>query len=189
MKLTPLAISGCYEVGFPKYVDQRGHFVKTFQYSAFAGLSLETDFAETFYTVSGANVIRGMHFQIPPADHAKMVYCVSGAVMDVALDLRGGSPSYGRHAVVELDAERCNGVYLCRGIAHGFAVRQAPAVLLYYVTAEHEPELDCGIRWDSCGVRWPVASPLISARDERLPRLQDYETPFTDEAMAAPVCK
>jgi dTDP-4-dehydrorhamnose 3,5-epimerase len=189
MKLTPLAIPGCYEVRFPMHVDQRGHFVKTFQYSAFAGLSLETDFAETFYTVSGSNVIRGMHFQIPPADHAKMVYCVSGAVMDVALDIRGGAPSYGRHAVVELDAEQCNGVYLSRGIAHGFAVRRAPAVLLYYVTAEHVPALDCGIRWDSFGVQWPFTSPLVSARDEKLPRLQEYETPFTDEAMAVPAWK
>jgi dTDP-4-dehydrorhamnose 3,5-epimerase len=178
MDLVETEISGCYEIGFPAHADARGHLVKTFQYSVFSGWSLRTAFTETFYTVSGQNVIRGMHFQAPPADHANLIYCVSGAVMDVALDIRRGSPSYGRHIAVELDAERCSGIYLDRGVAHGFAVRKAPAVLVYHVTAEHSPMFDWGIRWDSFGLAWPVTSPVISARDEKFPRFEDFETPF-----------
>jgi dTDP-4-dehydrorhamnose 3,5-epimerase len=178
MELLGTGIPGCYEIGFPVHADARGYFVKTFQHSVFSGSPLLTGFTETFYTVSGRDVIRGMHFQVPPADHAKFVYCVSGAVMDVALDVRLGSPSYGRHVVVELDADRHNGAYLDAGVAHGFCVRKAPAVLLYHMTAEYAPAFDRGIRWNSFGVAWPVASPVISARDENLPLLQDFETPF-----------
>lgn len=158
--------------------DNRGLFVKTFVTSAFAAHGLETNFCETFYTISNDRVLRGMHFQVPPHDHAKLVYCVSGRVLDVALDMRVGSPSYGQHEALELDSSLCNAVYLPSGIAHGFAVLDAPAVMAYHVTSEHFNSADAGVRWDSFGATWPSCLPLLSTRDIGLPDFQQFASPF-----------
>ncbi len=139
---------------------------------------MATDFAENFFTISGEKVLRGMHFQMPPADHAKLVYCVAGAVMDVGLDLRVGSPTFGEHFVIELSAERNNAVYMPEGVAHGFYVREGPAVMIYNVGSEHSPTLDAGILWQSFGACWPEDAPVISARDSRLPALSEFQSPF-----------
>ena len=171
-------IPGCYEVNFAAQEDPRGMFVKVFDHSIFCQKRLEARFMETFYTVSGSNVLRGMHLQLPPADHAKLVYCVTGKVMDVVLDVRKGSPTYGAHAMIELDASLYNGVYLSRGLAHGFSVLRAPAVMVYHVTSAHAAHLDVGVAWDSFGARWPIESPLISPRDATLPPLDEFNSPF-----------
>jgi len=176
--LSECEIPGCYEIQLPVCSDARGSFVKTIASSQFAERELETGFVETFYTVSGENVLRGMHLQLPPADHAKFVYCVAGGVMDICLDVRRGSPAFGRHIVIELAAERNNAIYLPRGVAHGFYVRQAPALMVYHVTSEHEPRLDTGIAWNSFGAKWPTGSPLLSPRDAGLTRFQDFASPF-----------
>lgn len=178
IKLCETRIPGCYEVHFPVHLDHRGLFAKSYHHSTFATEGLESGFVETFYTVSGENVLRGMHIQLPPADHSKLVYCVVGSVMDVILDVRRGSATFGCYAIIELGAERHNGVYLPRGIAHGFYVRQAPAVMVYHVTSEHVPHLDAGITWDSFGAPWPVRSPLVSERDASLPPFCDFDSPF-----------
>jgi dTDP-4-dehydrorhamnose 3,5-epimerase len=172
-------IPGCYEVQLPVHADARGSFVKTIASSQFAEYELESGFVETFYTVSGANVLRGMHLQLPPADHVKFVYCVVGGVTDVCLDLRRGSPAYGRHIMIELAAEKNNAIYLPRGVAHGFYVRQAPAIMVYHVTSEHEPRLDAGIAWNSFGAQWPTDSPVLSPRDAALTSFEDFESPFS----------
>jgi dTDP-4-dehydrorhamnose 3,5-epimerase len=122
-----------------------------------------------------------MHFQIPPADHAKLVYCMSGAIHDVALDLRVGSPTYGEHEAYDLSAEYNNAVYLPSGMAHGFFVRSAPALVVYEVTSEHSPSHDTGILWNSFGASWPQSAPIISARDEGLTPLAQFESPFRFE--------
>ena len=182
MNLSQLKIPGCYEIQLPVYSDVRGMLVKSFSRNQFAAHNLEFGFVETFYTVSGENVLRGMHLQVPPADHAKVVYCVAGSVMDVCLDVRHGSPSFGQHVCIELSASRNNALYLSRGIAHGFYVRLAPAIMVYHVTAEHTPQFDTGIAWDSFGAEWPTHSPLLSPRDASLPALRDFESPFVFSA-------
>ena len=155
--------------------------MKSFKESDFTKLGLECDFKESFYTESTANVLRGMHFQLPPADHAKLVYCIHGSILDVALDIRVGSPTYGEHELFELRAEWNNAVYLPRGIAHGFYVREAPSLVVYQVTSEHDSSCDTGIRWDSFGAEWPLSSPLISPRDEALTPWQEFDSPFRYE--------
>lgn len=175
---TECRLPGCFLVEFPNFRDHRGLFVKSFQRSAFEERGLECNFTESFYTESGENVLRGMHFQVPPADHAKLVYCMSGSIWDVALDLRIGSPTFGEHEGYDLSAEYNNAVYLPRGIAHGFFVRSAPAVVVYHVTSEHTPEHDKGIRWDSFGAKWPQSAPVISLRDESLIPFAQFESPF-----------
>ena len=176
VRLHTTAIPGCFEALFPVHEDERGAFVKPHMRSSFKAAGLETDFAECFHTVSRARVLRGMHMQLPPADHAKLIYCVAGAVMDVALDVRRGSPMYGAHVAIDL---RCGkGVYLPRGVAHGFYVLEPPAIRVYHVTSEYAPSLDVGVRWDSFGAAWPDRSPVLSARDAALPGLRDFVSPF-----------
>ena len=178
IRFTECRLPGCYLLEFPSYRDYRGRFVKSFQSSAFEQRGLECDFKETFYTESEENVLRGMHFQVPPADHAKLVYCISGGICDMALDLRVGSHTYGEHESYELSAEYNNAVYLPRGMAHGFLVRSAPSVVVYQVTSEHSPAHDTGIRWNSFGGTWPQSAPVVSVRDEGLIPFEQFESPF-----------
>ncbi len=178
IRLSEGKIPGCFNVQFPAFRDTRGLFVKTFQRSLFEQHGLETDFQELFYTTSGRNVLRGMHFQVPPADHAKLVYCTSGSICDIALDLRVGSPTYGQYEVYELTADANNAVYLPTGIAHGFYVRKGPATVVYHVTTEHDPVHDQGLLWNSFDAPWPVSNPTISARDASQIPFADFVSPF-----------
>ncbi len=178
IQFTECRLPGCFLVDFPNFRDHRGLFVKTFQRTAFSERGLESDFTESFYTESGENVLRGMHFQAPPADHAKLVYCVSGSIYDVALDLRVGSPTFGEHEAYSLSAEHNNAAYLPRGIAHGFLVLSAPAVVMYHVTSQHSPAHDQGIRWDSFGASWLQSAPVVSQRDEALTPFAQFQSPF-----------
>ncbi len=178
IQFTETKLSGCFVVQFPAFPDDRGHFVKVIQRSAFEAQGLEADFAEVFYTTSHQDVLRGMHFQVPPSDHAKLVYCTSGSIYDVALDLRVGSPSFGQHEVYELSERFNNAVYLPRGIAHGFYVREAPSVVVYHVTSEHNSAHDQGILWSSFGAPWPVSDPILSDRDASFPAFALYASPF-----------
>jgi len=173
-----ISIPDCLEAQFGVQQDQRGSFIKTVHAATFCQRGLPWEFAETFYTISGKNVLRGMHLQLPPADQWKLAYCMSGAVMDVLLDLRRGSPAFGQFTVIELSAECRNGVYIPPGVAHGFLVREAPAVMVYHVTKQHCAAADAGVRWDSFQAPWPVDSPVLSARDAALPALRDFQTPF-----------
>lgn len=174
-------LAGCYVVQFPAFHDSRGFFVKAIQKSAFEAQGLEADFAEVFYTTSYKDVLRGMHFQVPPSDHAKLLYCTSGSIYDVALDLRVGSPTHGQHEVYELSERFNNAVYLPRGIAHGFYVREAPSVVVYHVSTEHNPAHDEGILWSSFGAPWPMTDPILSDRDAAFPSFADYRSPFVYE--------
>ena len=185
MLLRELRLPGTFEIQMPCVADNRGSFTKTFNLSSFAAHGLQTSFFETFYTVSNAKVLRGMHFQVPPHDHAKLVYCISGRVLDVALDLRVGSPSYGQHETLELDASLCNAAYLPAGIAHGFAVLDAPAVMAYHVSSEHSRSADAGVHWNSFGAKWPPYLPVLSARDTALPDFQKFASPFRFEQRLA----
>ena len=185
IQFTESKLCGCYIVQFPVFHDDRGHFVKTIQSSVFEEHGLEGEFRECFYTTSYRNVLRGMHFQTPPSDHAKLLYCTEGSIYDVALDLRIGSPTYGMHEVYELSTLASNAVYLPRGIAHGFCVREAPAVMVYHVTSEHDRRRDAGIHWNSFGAAWPIDSPVVSVRDNGFVAFEDFKSPFVYGAAGA----
>ena len=155
-----------------RHADQRGHFVKTFHASAFRELGLDTDFREQYYSVSHRGVLRGMHFQSPPMDHAKLVYCADGSIFDAVVDLRSDE-RFGRHEEFQLSSENAHILYLPAGVAHGFCVISETAVTVYNVTKEYSPDNDSGVRWDSCGIAWPVENPCISERDRRLPAISE----------------
>lgn len=178
MRIQQTGIPGCAEM-FPGVLkDERGHFVKTFHRDVFIEKGLTTQFAEEYYTYSYQGVLRGLHFQVPPMDHVKLVYCITGKVLDAVVDLRIGSPAYGQFVTFELSAEKANMIYLPAGVAHGFYVVSASAVLLYKVTTVYSPAHDSGILWNSAGIPWPDANPIISKRDSGFTRLEDFKSPF-----------
>lgn len=181
-ELVATAIPGCLEVRPRLLADERGHFVKVFHRDIFAAAGLASHFAEEYYSVSRRGVVRGLHFQRPPMDHAKLVYCVAGRIQDAVVDLRAGSPTLGRHALVELSAEAGNMLYIPSGLAHGFCVLSESATLVYKVTSVYSPEHDAGILWDSVGIPWAEREPILSARDRGHPALADFASPFVYEA-------
>ena len=172
-------LAGAYIIDLERREDSRGFFARAFCQKEFEAHGLKPIIAQANLAHNiKKGTLRGMHFQLPPADHAKLVYCISGAIFDMALDLRVGSPTYGEHEAYELSAEYNNAAYLPRGIAHGFFVRSAPAVVVYQVTSEHSPTHDTGIRWDSFSAKWPQSAPVVSRRDEGLTPFQQFNSPF-----------
>lgn len=127
MNLLETPLPGCYKLELDVHCDSRGKFVKTWKRSFYSTGLPGVAFVETFYTVSGENVLRGMHLQLPPAEYSKLVYCAAGSVIDVALDLRRGSPAFGSHLAIELSGECGHGLFLPPGIAHGFYVQRQPS--------------------------------------------------------------
>lgn len=174
-------IPGCNEIQPRIFEDARGRFVKVFNHDEFAKLNLETDFSEEYYSHSIRGVIRGMHFQAPPSEHVKVVYCVQGEVQDVVLDLRIGSPSYGQAVGITLSAQQGNLIYIPKGIAHGFCTTSETATLVYMVSTVYDPQNDVGILWNSFGHKWPATQPVLSQRDSSFLPLKKFESPFVYE--------
>jgi len=172
----------CFEIKPRVFEDARGRFVKLFNREVFAAHGLPTDFAEWCYSASAPRVLRGLHFQTPPFDQAKLVFCLKGRVIDVVVDLRRGSPSYGQHGLFELDAGRATGLLVPRGFAHGFYVPDEYSLFAYQIETVFSAPHDSGIRWDSAGVPWPDAEPLLSDRDKKLVALKDFISPFVYQA-------
>ena len=165
----PTPIAGCFEIQPVVRYDERGHFVKTFYASEFSALNLEYDFIEEYYSSSHKGVIRGMHFQLPPHDHAKLVYCVSGSVLDVVLDLRSDSPTFGQYYSTEINSKNAKMLYVPKGLAHGFSSLEPESIMMYKVTSIYAPQHDTGIHWASFGFDWGIQNPVVSQRDQLLP--------------------
>ncbi|MFZ3171874.1 MAG: dTDP-4-dehydrorhamnose 3,5-epimerase [Carboxydocellales bacterium] len=171
-------IPGCYEINPVVFQDERGVFVKTFHQDIYSNYKLETHFAEEYYSFSHHGVLRGLHFQIPPKDHTKLVYCVTGEVMDVVVDLRIGSPTFGEFEIFRISANKGNMLYIPSGLAHGFYVESENAILIYKVTTVYSQEHDTGIHWSSIGIPWPNKDPIISKRDNEFLALANFASPF-----------
>lgn len=177
-KVRETEMPGCLEICAPVISDIRGIFVKTFHHDEFIRHHLVTRFTEEYYTRSHRRVLRGLHFQIPPMDHTKLVYCADGAVMDVVVDLRVGSPSYGKHEIFHLCPGNGNMIYIPPGFAHGFYVTGDSALMVYKVTTVYSPEHDRGILWNSLGIPWPDDTPCLSERDTGFPPIEGFSSPF-----------
>jgi dTDP-4-dehydrorhamnose 3,5-epimerase len=175
-------LKGLYEVQAQMVFDERGCFSKLFREDAFKEIGLPTHFAETYSVRSQKNVLRGLHFQTPPHGQGKLVYCTNGKIFDVGVDIRKGSPTFGQHFAVELDAEKGNGLYLPIGFAHGYLTLTDGALVTYAATEIFYPENDGGVRWDSAGIDWPIERPLLSEKDQAAPTLADFDSPFIYEA-------
>lgn len=180
-ELKPSKLAGCFELQPKVFDDVRGRFVKVFHEQAFAAQGLETNFAEEYYSLSHRDVVRGLHFQLPPMDHVKMVYCVQGEVLDAVVDLRVGSPTYGQHALFELNATKANSIYIPKGMAHGFCARSNQAIMIYKVSTIYSPAHDAGVLWNSVGIQWPTNEAILSVRDNGFPSFDDFVSPFSYE--------
>ena len=172
---------GCMEVHAPVFGDHRGVFAKLYQEAIFREAGMETTFPEWACSRSTKGVVRGLHFQVPPMAQDKLVYCVSGEVLDVAVDLRKGSPTYGRFETFLLDDRDFHAVFVPKGFAHGFAALSDVAVVTYLMSAEYSPEHDAGIRWDSLPIPWPVTDPILSEKDADQVAFDDFDSPFSYE--------
>jgi dTDP-4-dehydrorhamnose 3,5-epimerase len=157
--------------------DKRGLFVKTFHAVQFQTGGLATGFRESYYSISQRGVLRGMHFQLPPYEHDKLVYVTEGEILDVIVDLRRASPTFGQHLAVTLPAHT-QAIYIPKGCAHGFLTLSDSATVVYNVTSEYEPSADAGVRWDSFGFEWPISQPIISDRDAAFEALVNVQAIF-----------
>ena len=178
MKKIQTTIPGCFELQPNVFKDDRGRLVKTFHKDSFLALDLATDFTEEYYSISKKGVLRGLHFQVPPHDHVKCVTCLSGKIFDVVVDLRKQSPTYKHHFSIELNAEKGNMLYIPAGLAHGFYALTENTIFLNRTTTVYEPSCDTGIKWDSCGIEWPVSNPILSEKDQQMIPLDAFKSPF-----------
>lgn len=178
MKFIKTDLPDVYVIEPFTFADERGEFRKIYHEADFRKHGIAVQFEESFYTVSGKNVIRGMHFQVPPHAYGKLVYVTEGAILDVILDLRKNSPAYGKSISIPLSSENARQVYIPQGLAHGFAVRSDRATVTYLQTVVHSPDHDRGVRWDSFGMDWGIGNPILSERDRNFPALKDYDSPF-----------
>ena len=172
------AINDCFEFISESYMDQRGEFVKIYQKNQFQELGINENLVEEFYTVSFKNVLRGMHFQSPPHDHVKIVNCIEGEIFDVIIDLRVNSATYGKVETFILSERKKNGIFVPKGLAHGFCVLSQRAVLLYKTSSPHSLVHDSGILYNSIGIDWPVKIPILSVRDLNFKPFLNFESPF-----------
>lgn len=179
MQLHNTNIAGCYLIQPNIFSDHRGNFIKYFEFDEYKNHGLVTQFAEEYYTTSKHKVIRGMHLQLPPHDHIKIVNCVYGEIFDVVVDLRINSPTYKKSMAFSLSQENAKMVYISAGLAHGFFVKSNEAVVCYKVTTKYAPQYDTGIRWDSLvDIHWPEKNPVISDRDQSFVGLDEFVSPF-----------
>ncbi len=165
-----------------RFSDDRGYFVEIWNRSRFAEHGIDVDFVQDNASFSRLpRTIRGLHFQRPPAAQAKLVRVLSGAVLDVAVDLRRGSSSFGRYVSAILTAEGGEQLFVPVGFAHGFCTLEPNTEVAYKVSDFYSPEHDCGVIWNDpeIAVAWPLGGnpPVLSEKDSRLPRLSEIE-PF-----------
>jgi dTDP-4-dehydrorhamnose 3,5-epimerase len=154
--------------------DERGFFVETFSRDRWAELGVDAEFVQHNHSRSGKGILRGLHFQTEPGQ-AKLLRCARGAILDVAVDLRRGSPTYGGWEGHVLDDERHRQLFVPIGFAHGFVVLSDVADVAYLVSSLYDPATEAGIAWDDpeVGVDWQVTEPLLSERDKAAPTLAE----------------
>ena len=165
------------------FQDARGYFFESFSQREFEERVGHVHFVQDNESMSTYGVMRGLHFQRPPYTQTKLVRCVSGAVLDVAVDIRQGSPTYGQHVAVELTADNHRQFFIPKGFAHGFAVLSETAVFQYKCDEFYHPEADAGISIldESLGIDWriPMDKAILSDKDTRHGMLADFQSPFT----------
>jgi dTDP-4-dehydrorhamnose 3,5-epimerase len=164
--------------------DDRGYFLESYNKKKFEEAIGKISFEQDNESKSSKGVLRGLHFQKPPFAQAKLVRCIEGRVLDISVDIREGSDTYGEHVTVELTGENKKQVFIPRGFAHGFLVLSESAIFAYKVDNSYSPTHDAGIRWDDSllNIQWGVSESevLVSEKDAKLPFFLEFETPFTN---------
>lgn len=182
MEVIKTAIDGLLVIKPRVFEDARGYFFESFSQRDFEAQVGKVDFVQDNESMSSYGVMRGLHFQRPPYTQSKLVRCVKGAVLDVAVDIRKGSPTYGQHVAIELSEENRLQFYIPQGFAHGFSVLTETAVFQYKCDNFYAPQADDGISIldQSLGIDWriPLERAILSEKDTRHPLLKDFDSPF-----------
>lgn len=170
-----------------RFLDARGYFEESYVKERYKNNGIDVDFVQDNHSLSvKKGVIRGLHFQVPPFDQAKLVRCVRGSVLDVAVDIRVGSPTFGKSAAAVLSADNGHQLFVPSGFAHGFCTLEENCEITYKVSNVYSKDCDAGIAYDdeTLGIDWPISPSkmIASEKDTRHPKLADYNSPFKFEA-------
>ncbi|MBP9866832.1 MAG: dTDP-4-dehydrorhamnose 3,5-epimerase [Candidatus Pacebacteria bacterium] len=178
MEIIPTKLEGVLIIKTNLFEDDRGSFVKTFNEESFSQLGIQPKFKESFYSISKKNVARGMHFHVPPKDHSKLVYVTQGSALDIVLDIRKGSPTYGEHITIELSQKNHQLLFIPSGFAHGFISQEDNTCMIYLQTGMYSPKEDSGISLNSIDVFGKNTTYIISERDKDFISFKDFDSPF-----------
>lgn len=162
------------------FEDPRGYFYESFNADTLKKLGIQDIFIQDNQSFSNANVVRGLHFQAPPYAQAKLVRVINGAVIDVVVDIRKGSPTYGEHYAVRLDAQNKLMLYVPKGFAHGFTTLEDNTLFLYKCTEYYNKQSEGGLLWNDSelGIDWGTANPILSEKDKVNPSIGIFNSPF-----------
>ncbi len=180
-KITKLVIPDVLLITPKIFVDSRGMFIETYKFSEFSKFGIKTTFVQQNCSVSKKNVLRGLHYQIKPKAQGKLVMCTKGKIFDVVVDLRKGSPWYGKYVSQELSEENKNILWIPEGFAHGFLSLEDDTEVIYLTTQEYDQTLERGIVWNDpeLNILWPIVDPpILSDKDKNLPLFKEAEHNF-----------
>lgn len=172
MRFVSTPLDGAYVIELEPRSDERGFFARAFDREEFRAHGLDPDVVQCNISFNlRRGILRGMHYQLPPKAEAKLVRCVAGAIYDVIVDLRPGSPTHARWFGVELDARDRRALYVPKGFAHGYETLSDEAEVHYQVSEFYTPEQERGVRWNdpAFGIAWPIGEPILSAKDAAYP--------------------
>ncbi|HZZ90297.1 MAG TPA: dTDP-4-dehydrorhamnose 3,5-epimerase [Caulobacteraceae bacterium] len=184
MQIEPLGLDGPLLITPVRHGDARGFFSEVFRGDLLASHGVEATFVQDNHAASAQRgVVRGLHYQLPPSEQGKLVRCTRGAVLDVVVDIRAGSPSFGRHLSTELSALNWRQIWVPSGFAHGYVTLTEDTEVLYKATSYYDPAAERGIAWDdpTLAIDWrvPVSEVILSAKDRSNPWLADADVTFT----------
>ncbi|MFS4583683.1 dTDP-4-dehydrorhamnose 3,5-epimerase [Phaeobacter sp. C3_T13_0] len=183
MQIEETALPGVKIVTPARFGDTRGFFSECWNHARMTEAGIDLEFVQDNHSLSmEPGTLRGLHFQAPPHAQAKLVRCGQGVLFDVAVDIRKGSPTYGRWVGVELSAENGRQLLIPAGFLHGFVTRVPRTEVLYKCSDYYAPDCDGAVAWDSCGIDWGVLdAPVLSEKDAKAPRFEDFDSPFVWE--------
>ena len=180
MQVEKTALAGVLVLTPARFGDARGFFSESWNKQRLLEHGIDLEFVQDNHSISAeVGTVRGLHFQSPPHAQDKLVRCGQGALLDVAVDVRKGSPTYGQHVALELSAENGKQLLVPKGFLHGFITRAPMTEIIYKCTDYYAPECDGAVRWDSCGVDWGFDGPVtLSDKDRAAPELAAFDSPF-----------
>lgn len=180
MEIEKTAIEGAYIIKPKVFSDNRGYFFESYNAEEFCRLGLRTDFVQDNESLSCRGVVRGLHFQKPPFAQAKLLRVVKGSVLDFAVDIRRGSPTYGRYVSVRLDDKQKNMFFISEGFAHGFLTLEDNTVFCYKCTAFYNKQSEQGLIWNdkTLNIDWQIDNPVLSDKDKLWQDFQSFNSPF-----------
>lgn len=180
MQIEPTALSDVLVLTPARFADERGFFSESWSRRTLAEAGIELpDFVQDNHSLSRqAGTVRGLHYQAPPHAQGKLVRCGRGAIFDVAVDARRGSPTFGRWIGIELSYENGRQLWVPPGFLHGFVTREPDSEIIYKCTAHYDRASDGAVRWDSLGIDWGVDDPVLSDKDRAAPAFANWVSPF-----------